>query len=149
MASQQEQVFLETSEILITNARIRLQGGKTFATANVTSVSTQIVEYPQPPEPSKKGPIIMIIIGALIGLSSLGNFGSNAGGAFFGLLIGAGLVFGGIQWYKSLKAPERERPDYLLMIGSASGELEGMRSKDQALIARVAEAINQAMIARG
>ena len=141
--SSQEQVFLQESDILVTSARVRLHGGKTFATANITSVSTEIKEYPAP---SKQGPGCVIAAGALLGLGGLGSLGSSSGGSIFGLLFGAAVVFAGIQWLKSIKKP---KPDYILMIGSASGEAEGMRSKDKALIERASNAINDAIIARG
>jgi len=140
---QQEKIIFQASDMLITNARIRLQGGKTFSTANVTSVQTTIHEYP---EPSKAGPIWLIVIGIFFGLGGFGSIGSSLGGGFFLLLIAAALILGGVMWIKSIV---REKPDYILMIGSASGETEGMRSKDQSLIARVSDAINDAIVARG
>ncbi len=144
---QQEQVFMDEGEILVTNARIRLQGGKTFATANVTSVATKVRQLEAPPAPSKQGPGCLIAFGVMWALIGLGNLSSVTG--FVVLAISAALIYGGWQWMSSLKAPARPNPEYVLMIGSASGESEGMVSMDEALVARISDAINDALISRG
>lgn len=142
MSSGEQEVFQE-GDILVSTARIRLHGGKTYSTANVTSVSTKITEYPNP---SKQGPVVLMGIGGVLGLIGLGSLGDNVVGGAFWVLVAAAVVYGGFLWFRRIRKPE---PDYILLIGSASGESEGMQSKDKGLIQRVAEAINEAIVARG
>lgn len=142
MSSQEQKIFQE-ADVLVTTARISLHGGKTYATANVTSVSTKIREYSNP---SKRGPLILMGIGILLALGGLSSIGGNFVGGALWTLVGAALAYGGFLWFKSIKKP---KPDYILLIGSASGESEGMEAKDEELIGRVADAINKAIVARG
>jgi hypothetical protein len=58
-------------------------------------------------------------------------------------VICAGVVALGVAWYRSLK------PTFHVVLASASGERQGMSSKDDNLVDRVIEAITSAIVHRG
>ena len=60
-------------------------------------------------------------------------------------LFGA-LLAGGIAWLKQISTPPTQ---YVLRLSSAAAETEGMRSTDREFIQAVANAIMQAIAARG
>lgn len=139
-----EEVFFSGGNVLVTNTRIQFAGGKTFATANITSVWNEVI---QPEKPSTGGPVKVIAagcLGALFGLIGMG--GSALGGFMILLLFGAAPIALGILWLRSIRQPE---PWHVIKIGSASGEQEGMRATDRRVIAEITEAINKAIVARG
>src|SRR5262249_23571837 len=103
-APAREKKFFEDQRVLVTNARCVMEG-KTFAMNGITSVAayTQV--------PSRKGPIILIIIGVIGLLGSLSSRDATAG------IVGSVLAIAlGILWYKSIK------DIYHVVIHSASGE---------------------------
>ncbi|MCB0261419.1 MAG: hypothetical protein KDH97_14865 [Calditrichaeota bacterium] len=120
-----EQTFLNEGGITVTNSRF-IAGGQTYAMSGVTSVkATKNI-------PSKKGPIILIVLG-LLGLMM------PESAKLFGLL----LLGGGIAWLVLNK------PTFSVVLSSASGEAEAYTSKDENFIANVVNALNEAIIARG
>ena len=140
-----EQVFLQERDVSVTSTLVALSGGKTYATANITSVSTAVV--PAPP-PNIGCPIVLLAIGAfgaMIGLLTM-VLGEVGGGLLALFFLGGVPIGGGILWLVNTKKPVET---YALMIASAAGETEGMRSADRAFVARVADAILRAIAARG
>lgn len=130
MASS-EVVYYTQGNVQISNARVVL-GGTTYAMANITSVA--MAEQPA----SKLPGIIAAVVGALIALCSIGAR-SGIGGLIFGLLIV------GVGAYMLINA----KPQYIVRLGSASGETNGLSSPDRAYIQQVVSAINQAIVKRG
>jgi len=124
-----EQRFFDDQNILVTNARL-VRGSETFAMSGITSVMsfTEI--------PSKKGPIILIVIGGIIFLASMQ---SSWRAAIFGaILLGAG-----IWWLRSIKNV------YHVRLMTASGERDALHSHDGEYISKIVGAVNQAIIHRG
>lgn len=117
-----EEVFYQDENVLISHTRMTL-GGTTYATANITSVSTYRLK------PSRKLEIIM----GLIGLAVIFN------DFFVGLiLIGlAGLIF----YMKKTK--------YIVKLSSNASEKDALRSTNKDYIYKIVEAINNAIIYRG
>jgi len=139
-----EQRFFDDCGVLVTSARIEFPGGKTFATANVTSVSTEVV---QPPKQSAGCQTLLIVAGVLGALFSLVVMQHGAGtGLLLLLLIGGAPIALGVWWLTKLKPP---LPTHVINISSASGEVEGMRSTDRQLIEHITGAIKDAIVARG
>lgn len=120
-----EQTFLEENGVQVTNARF-VTPGQTYAMSGVTAVKS--IQK----NPSRVGPIVLIVIGVLM------LFGGQD------VLMGA-LVFlaAGIIWWISKK------PEYIVLLSSASGETQALNSKDKAFIDKVVKALNEAIIARG
>lgn len=125
----EESIFNE-GDVIVTSARFVIPT-QTYALSGVTSVKN-IKE-----EPSKKGPIILIIIGAIILLAGLSSK------AAAGILVGLAAVAGGIAWFALNK------PIYHVVLSSASGEVKSLSSKDSDYISRVINALNNAIIHRG
>lgn len=120
-----EQNFFNEAGITVTNARF-IAGGQTHAMSGITAVKS--FKH----TPSKKGPIILIILGLLFLLAP-----DEA------KIIGLLLLAGGITWLVLKK------PTFSVMMSSASGEVEAYTSKDEKFISNVVNAVNEAIIARG
>ena len=132
-----EQVFLNENDVYVSNTKILLHG-TTYATANITSVTKGFT-------PASKGcAIIFVVIAAFMTLGSLGAvFSKEPGTGILMLLICGGAFAAGIYWLRSLK------PTYHVLLASASGEREGLSSKDNDLVERVISAITNAITHRG
>ena len=132
-----EHVFLSEGNLYVSNTKVTLLG-TTYATANITSVQKRFT-------PANKGcAILLVAISALMTLGSLGTvFSKDAGTGIVMLLICGGIFAGGLAWLRSLK------PVYHVVLASASGDREGMSSKDLALVDRVIQAITDAITHRG
>jgi predicted ABC-type sugar transport system permease subunit len=132
-----EHVFFNDANIYVSNTRVVL-GGTTYATANLTSVSKRFT-------PASKGcAVALIVIGGLMTLGSLGTvFSKDFGSGLVMFVICAGIAAAGVAWFRSLK------PTHHVILASASGEQEGMSSKDHELVDRVVSAITNAITSRG
>lgn len=110
----------------MTSARVVI-GGQTHAMSGITSVRS--IEE----KPSRKGPIILGVIGIISLL--IGEAAS--------IVIGLILIGLAVFWFISIK------PTYHIGLVSASGESKALSSKDAAYISKIVNAINEAIIARG
>ncbi len=129
-----EMKFLEDTGVLITNTRAVL-GDKTYALANITSVSKKIVPVNYSPV------LLMLIVGVLLGSCGLQSGSQfNAGVGWLGLVI----IVAGIALVVITS-----RPKYAVTIGSSSGEQHALIDNDPERIQRIVDAINNAIIARG
>lgn len=118
----EEKIFFQRNNILITNTRMNL-GSTTYATANVTSVST--LES----KPGRKSEIILGLI-ALFLLSE-------------SILTGLFLIALVVLLFKMKKSK------FIVKLSSSANEKEALRSTDKNFIYSVVEAINEAIIFRG
>lgn len=125
----EERTFLSEGNVLVTNARI-VSSGQTYAMAGVTSV--QVLVEPA----SNTGPVLCILGGLLLIVVSIGSKAILTG------VLGAGLIVAGIQYLRSLKSTHN------LILRTSSGEIRAFSSVDSAYIARILEAINNAIVAR-
>ena len=132
-----EHVFLDEGNIYVSNTKVIL-AGTTYSTANITSVSKRFT-------PANKGcAVLLTVLGALLTLGSLGPlFSKDFGAGLVMLLVCGGITAIGYFWLQSLK------PTYHVVLASASGEREGMTSKDHDLVNRVISAITDAITHRG
>ncbi|HRS19886.1 MAG TPA: DUF6232 family protein, partial [Bacteroidales bacterium] len=118
----EEKVYFENGDVKVTNARF-LTFGKMHSMAGVTSVAKYVIS------PSYKYPIITLVIGLILFAVSW----------IFALIV-TGVA---IAWIVSLKK------EYQITLSSASGSEEALRSKDEAFIDEIINALNQAIIDRG
>jgi hypothetical protein len=141
----EERVLFDNGRQRVTPARVTLDGGATYySTANIASVRTEII----PPPPVRTGcQTTLIVIGVFGCLIGFGVMTSSASSGLLTLLFAGGLPLAlGILWLKSVRRP---LTTYRVLIASAAGEQEALRSENQAFIADVASAISSAIAMRG
>lgn len=127
-----ETTYFQEGNVLITNIRAVL-GTTTYPVANITSVSVGTIP------PNRMIGVIIAIVGGLMAACSFGGGRNMLGGIIVGLIILAiGILIAVLQ-----------KTRYVVKIGSAGAEKDGLVSTDQAYIQRVVEAMNQAIIKRG
>lgn len=120
-----EKTFFSSGDVSVTNARFMAKG-QTYAMSGVTSVKS----FRQ--NPSRKGPLIL----GFIGLLAM----TGGGGA---LLVGLLIVGGAIAWWFS------QKPEFSVLLSSASGEVKALASPDGDFISKVVGGLNDAIVHRG
>lgn len=119
--------FYKGGNVSITNARF-LVGSTTYAMNGVTSVKRGQTD------PSKAAPVIAGLIGlAMVFVAT----------TFLFKAIGVGLFLLAVVWFRSIK------PEYIVVLNSASGESQALSSQDVKYINDVINALNEAIIHRG
>ncbi len=121
----EEKTFLNEGGVTVTNARF-IVPSQTYAMSGVTSVKS----FEE--QPSRTGPIVLIIVGVLCFLG-----GGQA------IVIGLLFIAGGIAWWMLEKAT------FHVLLSSASGEAKALSSKDRGWIGRVVGALNDSIVHRG
>ncbi len=130
-----EQMLFNKDGVSVSKERFVWEG-QTVAMQGVTSI--QNLEE----KPKKTGPIVVMVIGAIVALIGLGTISSGVGGVVT-LLIGAGLIALGILWLKSLKS------EHWVVLRTAGVEQRSLHSKDAGRVNEIVEALNNAIVARG
>jgi len=133
----EEKAFLTESNVYVSNARIVI-AGTTYALSNITSVSKRMT-------PASTGcSTVIILFGVIILLIGLVHFGVRHVITGLVLIIIAVLAAGGgVYSFKS------QKPTYHILLASSSGETEALSSQDEAVVDRIVNAINQAIVSRG
>ena len=121
--------YSDQSGVRVTDKRVII-GNTTYSMANITSVTTAVVN------PSKIGPVVCIAVGLALFIGGVSN--NSFGTGFLGVVVGAFGYF----WYRGAK------PVWHLRISSASGESSPLHSVNQQWISSIAHAINEAIIHR-
>jgi hypothetical protein len=130
LAKASEQTFFQDDDIFVTNTRF-VKGRETFAMSGITSVMSFALA------PSKKGPIVLIVIGCFLCLIAMQ---AN----ILGLVIFGAILLGlGIWWLTRIKK------EYHVRLMTASGERDAMWSHNADYINNVVSAITQAIVHRG
>jgi len=128
-----EQVLLDESGVFVSNFRL-VSDGQTFAMSGITSVRTIVKKS------SKVGPLIAMALGATMVILPrvVHNVPSEPPELFFGIgLFLLGLLI--LLWPKG----------HAVLIHSSSGETQTFPSKDKALIQKIVDALDRAIIIRG
>lgn len=123
-----ERTFFSEGDTLVTNARL-VSRGHTYAIAGVTSVKAVV-------EPAKSTGVGWAFIGAIVLLIALLN------GWWPGIIVGAVVLALGIMVARS------QKPTHHLVLHSSSGEVRAISSQDGAVVSRILEAVNNAIISR-
>lgn len=123
----EEKTYLNQGNVVVTNTRVVI-GGKTYAMTNVTSVSMAKQSSSILP------PVIAITVGVIIAAIVGGTFGN---------IIAVASIIGGLVLLFTRK------PNYVVKIGSASGESDALISNDQDYVQKIVNALNQAIVSRG
>jgi hypothetical protein len=125
----QERFFLEdVSGVSVTNTRL-IYRGKTYALANVSSVSLERRN------PHSKAGLVFLLAG--IAVVFLNGPGSNWGAVGFGALLS--LVGAGLRLMRN----------FVVRLRTAGGESDGLTTGNRRVAERVVQAIEQAIVARG
>lgn len=125
-----EQTFLNDGNVKVTRDRVTI-GGTVYPVNGLTAIRTATEQ------PKRGASIVLGILGALVLLPGLSNGSGTA------LLIGAVLIgLAVLLWM-------RAKTTYHLLFGTAGGEKQALSSDNSEFIARVSNAINDALIARG
>lgn len=121
----EEKTFFSSGDVSVTSARFMAKG-QTYAMSGVTSVKS----FRQ--DPSRKGAIILGIIGLLMMM--------GGGGA---LVLGVLFIAAAIAWWMS------QKPEFSVLLSSASGEVKALASPDGDFISKVVGALNDSIVHRG
>ena len=119
-----EKVFYQDSNVTITQSRFVSQS-KTYAMRNISSVTNFQIKK------SRLLQILLILVGVMCMLTESARV--------FGIFL---LALGILLLYLT-------KDEYSVRINSNSGEADGYISKDQQLIQKMVDAVNEAMIYRG
>ena len=143
----EEITYYSDGVIQITNARAVL-GGKSYAMANITSVGI----WERPPD---RTPGVALTVGGLVtglcaccpALGTLGSHDSDVAG--FGILFVVVGLLGLVMLIAGIAIAATAKPSYVMRLGSASGEIDALISKDLDYVQRIVDAVNKAIIERG
>jgi len=123
-----EKTFFSSGDVTVTSARFMAKG-QTYAMSGVTPVKL----FQQ--DPSRKGPIILEIIGLLVMMGG----GGAVGCVVFGLLLIGGAV----------ALLMKQKPEFSVLLSTASGKVRALASSDGDFIPKVVSALNDAVVHRG
>jgi hypothetical protein len=122
----EERVFLDSGNVSISLSRF-IVDGQTYAMSGVTSVRTGHAA------PSRIGPILLAVFGVLF------LFAASA----LMMVLGTAMVVLAIYVWAN------QKPTYIVMLSSASGEAKALSSPDRLFIGNVVNALNDCIVARG
>jgi hypothetical protein len=131
-----EKVFYQDPEVVVTNSRC-IVSGQTYAMSGITSVQsfTEI--------PSKKRPILLIILGAIVSLGSLRYLTVVAlGETLIAFLFGCLVIGAGIMWFK------RKKNIYHVQLVASSTQSRIIHNGDATYILKIVAALNDAIVYR-
>jgi Family of unknown function (DUF6232) len=145
--SVSEITFYQDPNVLITNTRAVI-GGKTYAMANITSVTAGQIP------PNRLPGILVAIVSPVVCIC----------GAFPAAVVGGGSDrFAAFQWIYLVVVQlvallilvggvilaVTAKPTYSVKFASSAGETNALLSKDQEYIAKIVNAVNEAIVKRG
>jgi hypothetical protein len=125
----EEKTFFNEGGVSVSNARFIAQG-QTYAMSGITSVKS----YQQ--DPSRKGPIIL----GIVGIIAIAAGASGSGGA---IIVGLLCIAGAAAWWFA------QKPEFSVLLSSASGEAKALTSENGQFITNVVNALNDAIVHRG
>lgn len=141
MATEEREIY-SSGDVRITNLRAVL-GPKTYAISNITSVSMS------ERRPSRVVPIALFGFGVIALIFFVGSirldpnrFGGQSAN-WADLVVAVILLVLAMLWANSQKT------QYLVRVGSASGESDDLGSPDKAQIQQVVDALNEAIVQKG
>jgi len=129
-----EKTYFNNNEgVSVTNARFIVED-QTYAMSGVTSVKRFV---------KKRSVVRMILSVLLMLLSGMSAIGIIASGELTSLIVPLIiLAIGAVLWFINSKK-------FIVLLNTSSGESQALETKDSALVDRVVEALNEAIIERG
>ncbi|PZQ16466.1 MAG: QacE [Rhodanobacter denitrificans] len=119
----EEKIFFDRGGVSVSNARF-IVNGQTYAMNGVTSVKQGVNN------PSRAWPLLLGLLAIVVLL--------NEGSVWGGLLLVVAIL-----WWVA------QKPEWIVVLNSSSGETKALSSADQSYIKGVIEALNQSIIYRG
>jgi hypothetical protein len=133
--TQDETIYYRDGSAIVTNLRATV-GGKTYALADITSVSVG------QKHPGRWVGIIVAVVGiALVAYAA--SLISSGGTAWLFVVVGAVIAI--VGGYLAISP----RTEHFVIIASSSGEAHALTSRDKVRIAKVADIINDARAKQG
>lgn len=126
-----ENEIYTSGNIRVTNSRF-IVGGDTYAMNGITSVKARM----------KKKNLFLIY---LLAVGAFMVMVSNLFGGTFSIGLLALAIFAGLCYIITVQ----KKPEYSVVVTSASGEAEAYTSKEKTSVEMIVDAINQAIISRG
>lgn len=123
-----ETIYFNDKRVMITSTRAMFDG-TTYPLPNITSVRAWTV----------KKRLLPLVLGIIVCFFALPTFGAGAGLGGTVLLLGIGLI--------CLYVFSHDR--HCVRIGTAGGETDAVKSKDEAYISLVVLKLNEAIVNRG
>ncbi|WP_158248683.1 MULTISPECIES: DUF6232 family protein [Pseudomonadota] len=124
----EEKIFFSGDGVKITTTLFSLPNNTSFAMSGVTAVRLH------KQSPSKSLPLLLIIVGFFFFFA-----GVKTGASSFGsVLITIGVVVAALS-----------KPTYIVVLSTASGETQALRSKNEKWMLSVVEALNACIVRRG
>ena len=135
----EETIFLDERGVLVTNSRIVTPGGDTYSLSNVTSCKPRFTVHEGVDK--KKGRLKQLLFwgGIVVGIIAA---------IYVKLMVGIVIAAIGIIASLFIKSTFNFNR-YQIYLGSASGESQAIEDGDEAFIDRIAQAVNEAIVARG
>lgn len=131
----EEKTFLAEEGVTVTSARF-IVPSQTYAMSGITSVKTS------EDTPSKGGPIFCVGGGLFLFYAGSQSSSTDSLLAIF-IVLGIAAIIVAIAWLAF------QETQHHLVLRTASGEARAFSSRDGALVARVARALNDSIVSRG
>lgn len=131
-----ENVLLTEGGVLVSSTRF-VTPTATYATAQISSVRTAAVAA------SKVGPGCLVASGLFVLFGAFGLMLQDGAAGVCALLLGAAFTMFGARAYAAAT------PTYYLFVRTTAGEVPALSHREWETIARVSDALNRAIIARG
>jgi hypothetical protein len=122
-ASEGERTFFNERGVRVTNSLFTLPGHKSFAMSGVTAV--RMLKVP----PKRLFPLLVLIVCTLATLGGAVGFLAGAIAALVWLIL--------------------QKPMYVVVLSTASGETQALEDRSGEWIARIVAALNQCIVFRG
>jgi len=121
----EEKVFFDNNGVSVSNARFIVHG-QTYAMNGVTSVKQAVRR------PSRLGPVVLGVVGPIA------LFNGSSGVVWGLVLLAIAALWAVVQ-----------KPTWIVVLNSSSGEAQALTSADRSYIDGVINALNQSIIYRG
>ena len=142
-----DNVFFAQGNVTVTQTRF-VHGGDTYAMANISSCRTRFTEHTERDD-GQQALKTFAVWGSLIGGIALAILlYATVDSAVIAVVVAILGIVGAIVASLAIQ-PDSDFRIYHLYLGTNSGEVEAVASRDEDYILQIERAINDAMVARG
>jgi hypothetical protein len=130
-------IFLDEAGILVSKTRF-VVGAQTFTMSSVSSVRGVEIS------PNRTMPILLMLIGLFMSIFGVAAFSEVS--KWVGVAM---CLFGIASTFIAIVTLRRQKPEFVVMLMTASGEMAACGNTDRDFIARVLDALTEVIIVRG